>query len=824
MRAGKRIHALAAVLACIGMTQGVTQGATPARSASFDDGWRFQRGEIHGAEQAGYPDGLWQAVRLPHDWAIDGPYSEAHGPHMGGLPAFGVGWYRKTFRTPAQWRGHVVRLEFDGAMSHSTVWLNGHELGGRPNGYIGFNVDLTGALRSDGGQNVLAVRLAPEYASSRWYAGAGIYRHVWLQVTAPVHLARWGTVVTTPEASEARASVDVQADVTNESALASDLELELRLVDPAGHPAGAARVPLHVAAGANGTARATFSVPHPALWGLEHPNLYRLVVEVRRGRELLDLDATPFGIRSIALTHDRGLLLNGQPLRLHGVCLHHDLGALGVAVNARAIERRLEILKGAGVNAIRTSHNPPAPELLDAADRLGLLVLDEAFDTWRIAKVPNDYSKSFDAWSAADLTDQVRRDRNHPSVFMWSIGNEIPEQANEDGWREARRLTGLVHASDPTRPTTSAFDHPDGAMAHHLVDEVDVPGFNYSPHLYAQIAAAHPGWIFYGSETSSCVSSRGVYHLPIEKYEKHPSRQLSSYDIIAPYWAYCPDFDFEAEANTPAVLGGFVWTGFDYIGEPTPYFGGDDDTSNDWPAHSSYFGMVDLAGFPKDRYFLYQSVWTSAPMVHVLPHWNWPGREGQPIPVMAYSNAEEVELFLDGRSLGRQRVGAQAIDLPAGKKVAPDGVMHTRYRLLWQVPYAPGTLRAVAYRDGREVARDEVRTAGPAARIVLSVDRATIAADGDDLAFVTARVEDAAGTLVPDAADAIRFDVQGAGAVAAVDNGDATSLEPFRADHRHAFNGLAQLLVRSRAGHAGAIHVRASADGLAGGELVLQAK
>jgi beta-galactosidase len=827
MRAGLRIHAVVALLACIGAAQGVAQGATQgagaARMTGFDDGWRFQRGDIGGAAQPDYPDGLWQRVRLPHDWAIDGPFSQAHGPHMGGLPTFGVAWYRKSFRSAPQWRGQRVSLAFDGVMSHSTVYLNGQALGGRPNGYIGFSVDLTGALRHDGRPNVLAVRLAPEYASSRWYPGAGIYRHVWLQVTAPVHLVRWGTFVGTPQVDAARASVAAQVEVANESAHDAVLELRLRLLDPAGHEAGGTRVPLQVAAGAVGTASATLPVERPELWGPDRPSLYRLVVDVHRGRELLDRETTPFGIRRIELTHDRGVLVNGVALRLHGVCLHHDLGALGTAVNRRAIERRLEILKGAGVNAIRTSHNPPAPELLDAADRLGFLVLDEAFDSWRIAKVPNDYSRDFDAWSATDLADQVRRDRNHPSVFMWSIGNEIPEQDDENGWREARRLSGIVHASDATRPTTSAFDRPDRAMAHHLVDEVDVPGFNYSPHRYAQIAADHPGWIFYGSETSSCVSSRGVYHLPIVKYEKHPSHQLSSYDIIAPNWAYCPDFDFEAEARTPAVLGGFVWTGFDYIGEPTPYFGGEGDDANDWPAHSSYFGMVDLAGFPKDRYFLYQSVWTSAPMVHVLPHWNWPGHEGQPIPVMAYSNAQEVELFLNGRSLGRQRVGEKAIDLPAGRKVAPDGVMHTRYRLLWQVPYEPGTLRAVAYRDGREVAHDEVRTAGPAARIALSVDRTRIAADGDDLAFVTARVEDKDGVLVPDAADAIRFAVRGAGDVAAVDNGDAASLEPFHADHRHAFNGLAQLVVRSRAGKGGDIRVQASADGLAGGELALRA-
>ncbi len=411
----------------------------------------------------------------------------------------------------------------------------------------------------------------------------------------------------------------------------------------------------------------------------------------------------------------------------------------------------------------------------------------------------------------------VRRDRNHPSIIMWSIGNEIPEQGSAAGKQEAHRLTALFHDEDPTRPTTSAFNNWKDAIRNGLADEVDIPGFNYAPTHYADIQREHPGWIIYGSETASCVSSRGVYHLPLEKYEKHISRQLTSYDLIAPYWAYCPDVEFAAQEQSPAVLGEFVWTGFDYIGEPTPFFGWKADNSHDWPARSSYFGMVDLAGFPKDRYYLYQSQWTSAPMVHLLPHWNWPDRLGQPIPVMVYSNADEVELFLNGKSLGSKRVGSEPVTLPVGPDVNDKGSIASRYRLLWQVPYAPGTLQAIARRAGTEVARDQVRTAGAAARIHLQADRVDLTADGDDLAFITARVEDANGNLVPDAGNLIHFKVSGAATIAAVDNGNAATVEAFQADQRHAFSGQALLIVRARDGAGGSVSVVASSDKLASG-------
>jgi beta-galactosidase len=792
--------------------------ATGARRAAFNDGWRFLRGDAVNAETPAFNDGGWPKVRLPHDWAIAGPFDPSLDPHTGALPISGIGWYRKTFVTPGG-SGRYYSIEFDGVMSNSRVWLNGHELGGRPYGYIGFAVDLTPYLRFGGEPNVLAVRVAPESHSSRWYPGAGIYRNVWLDITGPVHVARWGTYVTTPQVSEATAVVAVTTEVRNRLARAARITVRSTIVDDTGRRAARSEVRADIPAAAGGTVATHLIVFHPRRWDVEQPRLYSLLTELLDGATVVDRYRTLFGIRTIAFERERGFLLNGRQLKLHGVCLHHDLGALGAAVNRRATERQLQIMKAAGVNAIRTSHNPPSPELLEFADKLGLLVMDEAFDMWRLAKVPNGYAKYFDEWSERDVRDMVRRDRDHPSIIMWSIGNEIPEQGVPEGWKEARRLTGFFHQEDPTRPTTSAFNNPEDAIRNKLAYEVDIPGFNYKPTRYQAIRQDHPSWIIYGSETASCVSSRGTYHLPLEKYDKHPSLQISSYDIIAPSWAYCPDVEFAAQEATPALLGEFVWTGFDYLGEPTPYFGRDDDNSHDWPARSSYFGMVDLAGFPKDRYYLYQSVWTRKPMVHVLPHWNWPGQEGHDIPVMVYSNAEEVELLLNGVSQGRKKTFSETIELPVGADVSATGKFHSKYRLLWQVPFHPGTLAAVAFRDGKEVARDMVRTAGAPARVHLQADRGAIAADGDDLSFITVRVEDRDGNLCPLADNRVNFRLTGAGSIAAVDNGNPATVESFQADHRQAFNGLALLIVRSHAGTPGNIDIAASGNALASAHL-----
>jgi beta-galactosidase len=784
------------------------------RRLAFNDGWRFFKGEAAGAERPDFADAAWRTVQLPHDWAIEGPFDSKLNPHTGALPIFGTGWYRKSFTLPAGAANRFYSIEFDGAMSNARVWLNGHELGGRPYGYIGFSFDLTPYLRFDG-DNVIAVRLAPEDHSSRWYPGAGIYRNVWLDVTGPQHVARWGTYVTTPEVSGEKATIAVKTELRNRAGSAATVALRTSVLDADGKSVAQTSSQATLAAGGSSTESASLSLAHPQRWDIDRPYLYTLVSEVLDGQRVVDRYTTPFGVRTIAFDKTQGFLLNGRKMKLQGVCNHADLGALGMAVNRRATERQLQIMKAAGVNAIRTSHNPPSPELLEFCDRLGLVVMDEAFDMWRIPKVPNGYSKYFDEWSERDVRDMVRRDRNHPSIIMWSIGNEIPEQGSKDGWKDAKRLVDFFHQEDPTRPTTSAFNNWSDAIANKLADQVDVPGFNYKPMFYEKVLQDHPDWAIFGSETASTVSSRGVYHLPIEKYEKHDSLQISSYDIIVPAWATPPDVEFAAQDRFPNVMGEFVWTGFDYLGEPTPYFGGRGPNEKDWPARSSYFGMVDLAGFPKDRYYLYQSVWSKAPMVHVLPHWNWAGREGQNIPVMAYSNGDEVELFLNGKSLGRKKRFSEPVEIPVGNNISPDHKFSTRYRLLWQVPYQPGTLKAVAYQGGKQVAVDEVHTAGVAAKVRLIADRGAIQADGEDLSFITVRIEDKDGNLVPEADNLVHFNVTGAGNIAAVDNGNAATVEPFQANQRKAFSGMALLVVRSQKGQKGSIHITATSDRLA---------
>jgi beta-galactosidase len=781
----------------------------------FNDDWRFHKGQAAGAENPDFDDSQWLKLRLPHDWAIDGPFDRKLNPHTGGLPIAGTGWYRKGFVLPASAQGRYFTIEFDGAMSNATVWLNGKLLGGRPYGYIGFAFDLTPYLRFDGQNNVLAVRLTPEARSSRWYPGAGIYRNVWLDVMGPLHVAHWGTYVTSTKVSDESALVEVRTQVSNRLGIESKIVLRSIVLDASGSAVAQSETPAAVAPHATRTLASSLDLSRPQRWDLDHPYLYTLRSEVIYGDKVVDRYSTPFGVRTIAFEKGKGFLLNGRRTKLRGVCLHHDLGSLGAAVNLRATERQLQIMKAAGVNAIRTSHNPPSPELLALCDRMGLLVMDEAFDMWRIAKVPNGYSKYFDQWSEQDLRDMARRDRNHPSIILWSIGNEIPEQRDPNGWKQAKRLVRFFHEEDPTRPTTSAFNEWKAAIRNRMADQVDVPGFNYEPMQYEKIMKDHPQWVIFGSETASCVSSRGTYHLPLVKYEKHPSLEITSYDIIAPPWAYCPDVEFQYQDALPEVMGEFVWTGFDYLGEPTPYFADDADAANDWPARSSYFGMVDLAGFPKDRYYLYQSVWTEPAMVHLLPHWNWEGREGQNIPVMVYSNASEVELLLNGISLGKKTTFSEPVELPVGAKVSADLKFASKYRLLWQVPFEPGTLQAIGYRDGKQVAADQVRTAGVPARIRLIPDRARIQSDGDDLSFITVRIEDKDGNLCPLADNPVRFGVSGAGEIAAVDNGNPATVESFHADLRKAFNGLALVIVRSRAGEEGRIEVTATSPGLA---------
>ena len=798
-------------LGALAHAQTETLKIAAARRISLDRDWCFLKGDAQGAEQPGFDDSHWRRVRLPHDWAIEGPFSEKLNPHTGALPVFGTGWYRKHFALPASAKGRHFTIVFDGAMANAHVWINGKELGERPYGYSSFAFDLTPDLKFGGADNVVAVRLTPEEDSSRWYPGAGIYRNVWLDITGPVHVAEWGTYVTTPDVSGKSAKVHVVTTIRNGT---TRVQLITTVLDAQGRSVAHATTPVEPSANGEIQTTTDIAVPNPHLWDVDDPYLYTLVSTIDGGaHRILDRYATRFGIRTVEFT-PTDLKLNGRSIRLRGVCDHHDLGALGAAVSRRATERQLQILKEMGVNAIRTSHNPPSPELLEFADKLGFLVMDEAFDMWKEPKVPNGYSKYWDEWSDRDLTDMIRRDRNHPSVVLWSIGNEIPEQRSPEGWKIAKHLTEICHREDPTRPVTSAMNHPEAAIKNNFAQQLDVKGINYNLGMYKKMLDEHPDWIVLASETESAVSSRGVYDLPIEKYEKSPTHQLTSYDVIAPPWAYIPDAEWAALEQNPRVLGEFVWTGFDYLGEPTPYFRHRTET-DDWPARSSYFGIVDLAGLPKDRFYLYQSQWTTKPMVHVLPHWNWAGREGQTIPVMVYTNADQVELFLNGKSLGKKARFSEPVELPVGKSVNADLKMMSKYRLEWQVPYAPGVLKAVAYdKDRKQVATDERVTAGPPAKIELVPDRSRIAADGDDLSFVTVKIEDKDGNLCPLADNLVHFKLSGPGTIAAVDNGNAATFEPFQGDHRKAFSGLALVIVRSEEGKPGEIRIEATSEGL----------
>lgn len=773
----------------------------------------------------------WRKLSLPHDWGIEGPFRQEYPGETGKLAWWGVGWYRKHFEVSTKEKGKQFYLDIDGAMAYATVWLNGRFVGGWPYGYASFELNLTPYI-DFGGDNVIAIRLDNPPESSRWYPGGGIYRNVWLVKTEPVHVGHWGSYVTTPEVSQSAASVNLKATLDNNSSSSMNVVVKTQVYEllngkKTGKPiASSAKKGLMIAAGASDTTTLTMRVTKPKLWDLQRPNLYAAVTTVEQKGKRIDVQETVFGIRSIKFDADKGFFLNGEHVRINGVCDHHDLGALGAAINTRALERQIEILKEMGVNAIRTSHNPPAPELLDLCDRMGILVMDEAFDAWRRGKKKNDYHLLFDDWHEKDLRAQIRRDRNHPSVILWSIGNEIGEQSNAEGHKLAGELTRIVHEEDLTRPVTAGANNLNAGY-NGFQKTVDVFGYNYKPTEYGKFHQANPAIPLFASETASTVSSRGEYFFPVsdDKSMGRADFQVSSYDLYAPRWATPPDAEFRGQDEFPFVAGEFVWTGFDYLGEPTPYGG---DASNllnftdpaeqalmakelkefskiKVPSRSSYFGIIDLCGFKKDRFYIYQARWRpDLPMAHILPHWNWPERVGQITPVHVYTSGDEAELFLNGRSLGR-------------KKKAPYD-----YRLRWdEVKYAPGKLEVVAYKNGKQWASEVVRTTGAASALTLKADRARLKADGYDLSFVTVAVVDKNGVPVPRSKNRIRFELSGPGEIVAVDNGDATSFESFQSKERKAYNGLCLVIVRTRAGQSGLIRLKAQAEGLSGAEISL---
>lgn len=790
----------------------------------------------------GFDDSSWRKVDLPHDWGIEGPFNQDLPGETGKLPWSGVGWYRKTFELPDADIDLAKRvyLDVDGAMSYAAVWLNGQFVGGWPYGYASWRMDLTPYLLK-GQRNVLAIRLDNPPLSSRWYPGSGIYRNVWLVKTNPVHVAQWGTFIRTPVVTPESALVDIDVLVQNDTTGEKGVQVSTAVfaLDRAGNKTGqpVAATPLtrpsRIAVDRQGHFAQTLTVPQPKLWSVKTPNRYVAVTTVTQDGKVADVYETPFGIRTIAFDPSRGFLLNGERLQIKGVCNHHDLGALGNALNLRALERQLEILQEMGCNAIRTSHNPPAPELLDLCDRMGFIVMDEAFDMWRSAKKPNDYHVLYPDWHEKDLRAFIRRDRNHPCVVMWSIGNEVREQTEPEGWKVAAHLASIVRAEDTTRPVVTGCNNVNAGFAG-FQKAVDVLGYNYAtrnpPDSYGRFHAMFPHIPLIASETSSAVSSRGEYFFPVvaEKTEGKANFQISSYDLYTPRWGVKPDDEFKALESYPFLAGEFVWTGFDYLGEPTPYSSDATNILNFTdpaqqervakeladmkkirvPSRSSYFGIVDLAGFKKDRFYLYQAHWRpDFPMAHLLPHWTWPERTGQVTPVHVYTSGDEAELFLNGQSLGRKKKGA------------------LEYRLRWdEVTYAPGELRVIAYKNGARWAEDTVRTAGSAAKLGLSADRGAIRADGQDLSFITLTILDKNGVAVPRSHNVVKFEISGPGVIIATDNGDATSFESFQAKERRAYNGLALAIVRTRTGEAGEIKVRATSDGLVGAEIVVRSE
>lgn len=789
-------------------------GPSPAQGAetgvvrtSFNNGWLFARfgpmpdgstrEEPAGLEKRDIGDGQWRGVDIPHDWGIEGPFRDDLQSSTGKLPWAGIGWYRKHFKVPGSHRGNHFFVDFDGAMSHARVWLNGHYLGEWPYGYASFRLEMTEHLSYDS-DNVLAVRLDNPTNSSRWYPGGGIYRNVWLVETAPVHVAHWGTTVI-PAVRGGKSTIHIRSEIENQDSAPAEISV-LILVSERGSDSIVATAPelrVSIPAGTTATAETETPIASPRLWDLVSPNLYRARTFLRQKGKVIDSSEVTFGIRTAEFSADSGFALNGRRVRINGVCNHHDLGPLGSAVNMSALERQIRILQEMGCNAIRTSHNPPAPELLDACDRMGMLVLDEAFDCWIEGKTPNDYSTLFKAWHERDIRAFVRRDRNHPCVIAWSAGNEVREQ--EDGGLIGQ-LKALFRSEDPTRPVTSACDNPKAGFDG-FQNSVDVFGYNYKPYLYGKFRGANPSKPLFGSETASCVSTNGQYFFPVsdDKSKGFFELQVSSYDLYAPEWANIPDVEFEGQERNPFVAGEFVWTGFDYLGEPTPYW------EDKYPARSSYFGIVDLCGFKKDRFYLYQAHWRPEyPMAHILPHWNWPDRLGKGTPVHIYTSGDEAELFLNGHSLGRRIKGA------------------FQYRLRWDdVKYEPGELKVIAYKNGKPWAEETVTTTGPAYRIVLTSDRTRICPNGRDLAFVTARIVDKEGRMVPTAPNMVRFTLSGPGALAATGNGDPTDHNSFQSNMCRAFHGQCLLILRSPEGKEGRIRVSAESDGLEAGALVI---
>ncbi len=758
----------------------VTDVYNGGRGIGFNDNWKFYRGDASSAFNIGFDDASWRKLSVPHDWSIELPFNQySSSGGGGGYLDGGIGWYRKTFSLPQNYSGKRVTIQFEGIYMNSSVWINGHLLGTRPYGYSTFEYDLTPYIHTGTTTNILAVKVDNTQPNSRWYSGSGIYRNVWLTVTDPVHIAYCGSVVTTSNITPASANVTATTRIENNSMSSKKFSVITSIFDQSWNLlASNVSAPITLAKDSACQFACATIVNNPELWSISTPYLYNIKTRIVDDSQILDNFTTTFGIRTISVNPTTGFWLNDTNIKLHGVCMHHDLGSLGAVQNYRALERQVEILKSFGCNAIRTSHNPPTPELLDICDKLGLVVMDEAFDCWETGKNTNDYGKYFDAWAQQDVQDWVRRDRNHPSVVMWSIGNEIPQQGDPKGFAIAQNLIKWVHNDDATRPITQALNYE--ALLGPLLNIV---GYNYATGgTYDNDHRYNPTWVIMGSETSSAVRTRGVYHLPTnQNLLTTPDMQCSSYDNSVVPWGHSAEDSWDFDRARNFVVGQFIWTGFDYIGEPTPY---------GWPAKSSYFGIVDMCGFPKDIYYFYQSQWTVNPMVHLLPHWNW--SVGDTIPVWAYSNCDSVSLSINGISLGSKKIN----------KFKP-------YHAQWLIPFASGKVLAKAFRNGHLAASDSIVTAGISSGIGLKADRNVIQADGNDQAFLETSIRDAKGTMCPNAGNQINYSISGPGKIVGVDNGNPLSIESFKSSSRNIFNGKCLAIVQST-GDEGKITVTAS--------------
>ena len=805
--------------------------AKGAQYESVDLSWKFARfGNMPDGSQNPEPadseksissprfdDSKWRTVNLPHDWGIEGPFRADLPNRTGKLPWVGIGWYRKTLDLPAADQGKMIYLDFDGAMSRPKVFVNGQLSGEWAYGYNSFRIDITPFVKF-GAANTIAVRLDNPADSSRWYPGGGIYRHVRLVKAHPIHIAHHGVFAWSENITTDLAEVAITTEVQGN---ADGTSIEHTLLDASGKSVASTR--------GNATA-SHLKVKSPILWDTEKPYLYTLRTTLLRGDVKLDSEETKIGIRKAEWKPD-GFYLNDKRVQIKGVCNHHDLGALGGAFNTRAAERQLELLKAMGCNSVRTAHNPSAPQLLDLCDRMGMLVLDELFDSWKLSKNVNDYHVFYDQWHERDVANFVRRDRNHPSVIAWSSGNEVPEQKNKDFWWVSENLTKLFRSHDPTRKITVGINHL-GSAASPFADTVDITGLNYpvkDKNIIAKVHAWRKDVPIMTSESSSCVSSRGCYFFPVkwDKGSGFRGYHVSSYELYAPGWANRPDLDFELLEKNPFVAGEYVWTGFDYLGEPTPFNVDETNALNfdneeqrkkameefqklggKSPSRSSYFGILDLAGFPKDRYYIYQAHWRpDFPMAHILPHWNWPDRIGQVTPVHVFTSGDEAELFLNGKSLGRKKKEK------------------FQYRIVWEdVAYQPGELTVKTWKNGKEWATADRSTTGKASQVLVDADRSEIKADGSDLSYVTITIADDKKRMVPESMNRLKFKVTGSAEIAGICNGDPTSLESMQGDTLPVFNGLCQVVLRGKPGSPGPATLSVEAEGLPTVKLTITTK